>query len=71
MDAASRRLVPIFNYDLQVWIVDGHVRKCGHPERMRRDVYGKPLGPCCRAWKWQGLTEDEAIADYEHGRERA
>lgn len=23
-----------FNYDLQVWIVDGIIQRCGHPESM-------------------------------------
>ncbi len=49
---------PIFNYDLQVWIVgpEHRVKPCGHPASMRT------AGPCCNANRWAGLTEDEAIA---------
>ena len=59
--------VPIFNYDLQVWIVgvDHVVKRCAHPDRMRVN------GPCCNAWRWQGLTEQEAIAEYENKQVRA
>jgi hypothetical protein len=52
---------PIYNYDLGVWIVGpAHiVRRCAHPDRLRVN------GPCCAAWRWQGLTEAQAIAAYE------
>jgi hypothetical protein len=55
---------PLFNYDLQVWIVgpDHLVKPCGHPERMRLH------GPCCNAELFKGLTEDQAIALYEQSR---
>ncbi|MEX2222658.1 MAG: hypothetical protein WEG40_12755 [Candidatus Rokuibacteriota bacterium] len=65
MDTASRRLVPIFNYDLQVWIVDGMVKPCKHPPIMRAKRTDGIARPCCNADKWRGLTEDEAIAEYE------
>ena len=59
MDSASAKLVPLFNYDLQVWVIDGVVKVCNHPSWMRRE------GECCNAWVWAGMTEDEAIAEYE------
>jgi hypothetical protein len=53
-----------FNYDLQVWVVgpDHIVKRCSHPDKMRVN------GGCCNAWKWQGLTEDQAIVEYEGGK---
>jgi hypothetical protein len=60
MDDASRKLVPLFNYDLQVWILDGMVQPCAHPASMRvKQAW------CCRAYLWRGMTEAEAIAEHE------
>lgn len=38
-----------FDYAIQVWVVDGIVQRCGHPDRMR-------LGgvPCCNADRYAG-----------------
>jgi hypothetical protein len=61
---------PIFNYDLQVWIVgpDHRVKPCSHPERMRKAPANDPQPwravPCCNAWRWAGLTEADAITEY-------
>lgn len=52
----------LFNYSLQVWVLDGIVKVCKHPSWMRRD------GECCNSWVWAGMTEDEAIAEYEQSR---
>jgi hypothetical protein len=30
-----------FDYDSQCWIVDGHVQRCGHPEMMNCQCYGR------------------------------
>ena len=36
-----------FDYNVQLWIVDGVVRRCGHPASMRlRGV------PCCNAYRY-------------------
>src|SRR5437667_9046944 len=38
-----------FDYNVQVWIVDGVIRRCGHPASMRlRGV------PCCNAYRYAG-----------------
>lgn len=43
------RLFNGFDYRLQVWVVDGIVRGCGHPASMR------PGGaPCCNADRYAG-----------------
>lgn len=41
-----------FNYELQVWVVDGIVQPCGHPETMKG---------CCNARKYAGLTIQQAV----------
>ena len=51
---------PIFNYDLQVWIEDGMVKTCGHSPEL--NLY---RGYCCNAVKCDGMTEAEAIREYE------
>jgi hypothetical protein len=38
-----------FDYNIQVWVVEGVVRGCGHPASMR------PGGvPCCNAYRYTG-----------------
>ena len=39
-----------FDYQLQVWVKDGCVLPCGHPEQMR------PRGPCCNSNLYAGQT---------------
>jgi hypothetical protein len=34
-------LVNGFDYDRQAWVKDGQYVRCGHPETMRCDCYGK------------------------------
>jgi hypothetical protein len=41
-----------FDYTLQVWVVDGLVRQCGHPAAMSRDT------PCCAAFALAGQRID-------------
>jgi hypothetical protein len=45
-----------YDYDLQVWVIDGIVQDCGHPATMRQ------RGPCCNANRLAGLTVAEAKA---------
>ncbi len=42
-----------FDYDLQVWVVRGHVARCGHPSRPEG-------GYCCNAAKYALLWIEEA-----------
>ena len=42
-----------FDYDLQVWIVDGIVQDCGHTRAM------KVNGPCCNQNKLAGQRIDQ------------
>jgi hypothetical protein len=42
-----------FDYTLQVWVVDGLVRQCGHPAAMSRDT------PCCAAFALAGQRIDQ------------
>lgn len=37
-----------FNYELQVWTLDGIILPCGHLPQMRVN------GPCCNGWKYAG-----------------
>ena len=32
-----------YDYDKQVWIVEGKYQRCGHPEAMNCNCYGKQL----------------------------
>lgn len=45
-----------FDYALQVWVRDGVIESCGHPERMRSSG-----APCCDAYRLAGqrITEVE------------
>ena len=38
-----------FDYDLQVWVVDGIIQPCGHPDTMR-----SPKHSCCNAYRLAG-----------------
>ena len=38
-----------FDYDLQVWVVDGIIQLCGHPHTMR-----SPERSCCNAYRLAG-----------------
>ena len=38
-----------FDYDLQVWVVDGIIQPCGHPDTMR-----SPKNSCCNAYRLAG-----------------
>ena len=38
-----------FDYDLQVWVVDGIVHPCGHLDMVR-----SPERPCCSAYRLAG-----------------
>ena len=38
-----------FDYNINVWVVDGVIRRCAHPASMR------PRGvPCCNAYRYAG-----------------
>ncbi len=38
-----------FDYQIQVWVVDGLIRGCAHPARMRSAGV-----PCCNAYRYAG-----------------
>jgi len=38
-----------FDYELQVWVVDGIIQNCGHPVVMRHQDR-----PCCNAYRLAG-----------------
>lgn len=38
-----------FDYELQVWVVDGTLQRCGHPETMRLQDRS-----CCNAYRLAG-----------------
>lgn len=40
-----------FDYDLQAWVVNGVIQRCGHPQTMCSD--GRP---CCNAYRLAGQT---------------
>ena len=41
-----------FDYGLQVWVIDGIIQNCGHPDDMRPG--------CCNGDKFKGMTIEEA-----------
>lgn len=49
-EVRSGRVWNGFDYRLQVWVIDGNVQPCAHPERMRRD------GPCCLQAQYAGQS---------------
>jgi hypothetical protein len=40
-----------FDYELQVWVANGIIQRCGHPKIMRSD--GRP---CCYAYRLAGQS---------------
>jgi hypothetical protein len=38
-----------FDYELQVWVVDGIIQRCGHPDTLRLQD-----GSCCDAYRLAG-----------------
>jgi hypothetical protein len=52
---------PWFDYDLQVWVSEGIVLKCGHPASM-----SSPASPCCNAsvHAYAGSSIDDARRDF-------
>jgi hypothetical protein len=40
-----------FDYELQVWVANGIIQRCGHRQTMRSD--GKP---CCNAYRLAGQS---------------
>ncbi|HXH21866.1 MAG TPA: hypothetical protein VNN10_07535 [Dehalococcoidia bacterium] len=42
-----------FDYNIQVWVVEGIIRSCGHPAWMRAGV------PCCSAYRYAGQPISE------------
>ena len=38
-----------FDYELQVWVVDGIIQRCGHPDTMRLQDRS-----CCNAYRLAG-----------------
>lgn len=37
---------PVFNYDFQVWILDGVIQDCGHPQAGERTMLGEIWDGC-------------------------
>jgi len=46
--AADGSILNGFDYQLQVWVIDGRVDACSHPASMRR------AGPCCNQARYAG-----------------
>jgi len=51
-------LVNGYDYQLQVWVVNGIIQNCGHPESMRPG--------CCNADKLQGKKLADIDKFYAH-----
>jgi len=50
-----------YDYALQVWVKEGIIQRCGHPDSMR------PGGrPCCNAFKLAGKSIHEVKGAEEH-----
>ena len=52
---------PRFDYDKQVWIVDGKYVRCGHPEEMNCKCYGREHAgedAICQTCKGDGIVYD-------------
>lgn len=43
-----------FNYTLQVWVIDGKVKECNHPQAMKAQG-------CCNGYVYRGLDETHAL----------
>jgi hypothetical protein len=50
-----------FDYELQVWVVNGIIQCCGHPDTML-----SPKNFCCNAYRLAGRT----IVDVPNGQRR-
>ena len=46
---------PKYDYDLQVWVVDGKVQPCSHPASMSSGGFH-----CCNGHRWAGMPHAEA-----------
>ena len=44
-----------YDYDLQVWVINGVVEICGHPDSMRPDGMC-----CCNRFRYAGMSQTEA-----------
>ncbi len=40
-----------FDYELQVWVANGIIQSCGHPQTMRSD-----RRPCCNTYRLAGQS---------------
>ena len=47
--AADGTILNGFDYNVQVWVVNGVIPTCSHPARMRLFAGGEP---CCNAWRY-------------------
>ena len=43
-----------YDYDLQVWVNDGVIEDCGHPDHMKETAVS-----CCNAHRFAGMKIDE------------
>ncbi len=50
-----------FDYDLQVWVVQGHVMECGH-RRPSANLGAEPT-VCCNAARYRGRLVKEVRAE--------
>jgi hypothetical protein len=41
IEHSTGRLVNGFDYERQAWVIDGKYRRCGHPQNMRCNCYGR------------------------------
>lgn len=44
-----------YDYDLQVWVVNGYVDECGHPDEMKK-------AGCCNGHKYAGQKPEEVVS---------
>jgi hypothetical protein len=44
-----------FDYDLQVWVKDSKIQRCGHPDSMR-----SMNRVCCNQYRYNGYTLEQA-----------
>ena len=53
-----------FDYELQVWVKDGIVQMCGHPDYYYpRGTQWKSWAACCQAKKYAGLSLHDVLAE--------
>ncbi len=55
---------PDFDYEMQVWIVDGIIQPCGHPDSM------KVRHACCNAWLYRNMAIGTARDMWEKSHEK-